>query len=119
MRASTGRSPWTGALAGLMVAGMLASADRPALAGGDGSWTGTDLFDYCREGSLNAGICTGYVVGVVEATSDQLCYPPGATYFQIIQVVVRFLAIHPERLHRHALDLVLLALHEAFPCPTP
>jgi hypothetical protein len=104
-------------LAGLiLLAGILMSVARPALAGDDGSWSGTSLFDYCREGSLNAEICTGYIVGVVEATPAQICYPPGATYFQMIQVVGRFLVVHPEQLHLHALDLVLLALHEAFPC---
>jgi hypothetical protein len=95
---------------------LLTSAIRPTLADHDGSWSGITLFDYCRDGSLNAQICTGYIVGVMEATSDQICYPPGATYFQLIQVVGRFLDVHPEQLHLHALDLVLLALHEAFPC---
>jgi hypothetical protein len=104
-------------LALIVLAGLLVSATRPTLAGGDGNWSGTTLFDYCREGSLNTMICSGYIVGVVEATSDQICYPPGgATYFQMIQVVCRFLVVHPEQLHLHALDLVLLALHEAFPC---
>jgi hypothetical protein len=34
---------------------------------------------------------------------------------KIVPAVGRFLAVHPEQLHLHALDLVLLALHEAFP----
>jgi hypothetical protein len=37
----------------------------------------------------------------------------------MIQVVCGFLDVHPERMHLHALDLVLLALHRSFPICSP
>ena len=45
------------------------------------------------------------------------CDPPNGTVGQMIKVVQKYLADHPERLHEEALQLVLDAYGDAFPCP--
>lgn len=46
-----------------------------------------------------------------------VCVPTGATYEQVVRVIVKYLRDHPERLHRPRRQLMLAALEAAFPCP--
>jgi len=78
--------------------------------------------------SLNGAFCSGYVMGVVDdhisnvlndkssVETGHFCLADGVTPHQTIQVVVRWLDAHPERLHERAIGLVLIALSDGFPC---
>lgn len=46
----------------------------------------------------------------------RFCPPNEATSSQTARIVVKFLEDNPQRLHEPATDLVLEALHQAFPC---
>jgi hypothetical protein len=65
-----------------------------------------------------AARCQGYVSGVLDAAlrfSDQRpCLPDWLGPAQLADIVTRYLAAHPERLHRPAADLVFEALAESF-----
>jgi|RhiMetdeSRZDD1v2_1073273.scaffolds.fasta_scaffold128110_4 Rap1a immunity proteins len=70
------------------------------------------------------GYCQGVIAGIIDR-SDYLsispayryCILPGGIFLsQAIRVVHRYLQAHPERLHLHHNDLVIEALHDAFPC---
>jgi hypothetical protein len=76
--------------------------------------------------------CLGYVTGVVDdhfkcqiseasttAALDRtkhFCLSDGVTPNQTVRVVVKWLEDHPARLHESAIELVLSALKENFPC---
>lgn len=78
---------------------------------------------------VDGGFCVGYVTGVIddhftwqisEASptdpTKHFCMPDGATTGQAVRVVVKWLEDHPARLHERAIDLVLSALRDNFPC---
>jgi hypothetical protein len=48
--------------------------------------------------------------------SKHFCLPDEATLGQAVRVAVKWLEDHPARLHERAIDLVLSALRENFPC---
>jgi len=81
-------------------------------------FTGNTFFDYCsaREDSLSAGLCLGYIQGVLES-STSTCIIPGVTFGQLKDVVVRFLRTNPQNRHNQASLLVEEAIQEAWPCP--
>jgi|SRR5215831_18033 len=70
------------------------------------------------------GYCQGVIAGIIDrsdylaiAPAYRYCLLPGGLFpSQAIRVVHRYLQAHPERLHRHHNDLVIEALHDAFPC---
>jgi hypothetical protein len=80
----------------------------------------------------NGAHCLGYITGVVDdhfncqtnvasstAAFDpakHFCLPDGVTPNQTVRVVVKWLEDHPARLHESAVELVLGALRENFPC---
>jgi hypothetical protein len=80
----------------------------------------------------NGAHCLGYVTGVVDdyfncqaneaSTTAALdptkhfCLPDGVTPNQTVRVVVKWLEDHPGRLHERAVELVLGALKDNFPC---
>jgi len=80
--------------------------------------------------------CLGYVTGVSDdhfncqvnepsstAALDpkrHFCLPDGVTQNQTVRVIVRWLEDHPARLHERAIELVVTALKDSFPCkPRP
>jgi hypothetical protein len=81
---------------------------------------------------VNGAHCLGYVTGVVddhfncqtnEASSTaavdptkHFCLPDGVSPNQTVRVVMKWLEDHPARLHESAVELVLGALKENFPC---
>lgn len=72
------------------------------------------------------GECVGILEGLsVTATNlnrmfavSVSCVPDNATLNQIAAVVVRWFDQHPERWHEDFRASALLALHDAWPCPT-
>ena len=70
--------------------------------------------------------CSGYIAAITDAAAWGppwgvygyiLCPRDTVTLAQMTDVVVRFLAAHPERRELGAAGLVAQALSEAFPCP--
>ena len=107
---------------------------------GGGKWvTGDELLSDCmiatklldnNSGShnehLHAGLCIGYVTGVIGTTHEevmvgdnantQICIPKDASTRQLIRVFNNFAEMNADMLHRNAAGLVLLAFFESFPC---
>ena len=81
---------------------------------------------------VNGAHCAGYVTGVIDdhfngqlsevsstAALDptkHFCLPDGVSANQAVRVVVKWLEDHPALLHERAIDLVLSALKDSFPC---
>ncbi len=95
-------------------------------------FTGNDLLRRCKgqpseEAFCRAfimGILRGYNIGVEMATPRSqeprwtICIPANVTVSQSRDVVVRHLEQNPERRHREAGFLSVVALMESFPCPS-
>lgn len=77
---------------------------------------GEDLHEGCTagEGSFGAGLCLGYIVGILD--SRDLCLPDDADLGQIRRIVKLYLKIHPEQRRYTAESLVRRALRESYPC---
>jgi hypothetical protein len=92
--------------------------------------SGNQLYSICRNGLVGDDFCVGYIVGASEAwwkAKATLATTLGAgfglawcreeaTNGQVTDVVVAFLRDHPELRDQPALDLVIEALSDAFPC---
>jgi hypothetical protein len=84
--------------------------------------TGNELDAYCAPGSVTQLYCDGYVAAIADAMKhspvnrEMDCGPPEVTLQQIVDIVRRFLAAHPEDRHFSAESLVADAIAEAFPC---
>ena len=61
----------------------------------------------------------GYVVGVHDTISNNLCWSGNITVRQVTTVVAKYLNEHPEEWSRPAHQLVARALRNSFPCRTP
>lgn len=90
---------------------------------------------------LNSGTCQGFMLGLEDGvgfslsalkTTDKslsylkgsledlgVCFPNGAELGQRIRVVLKYVRAHPEQAHLPSVELVVLALHDAFPCAIP
>jgi hypothetical protein len=88
--------------------------------------TGNDLFQYCgteltpgAQPTYQTGVCHGFIIGTAESmqSGGVTCQSPTVTNGQLIDVVVQYIALHPEIRDRPALLLTVRALHDAFPCP--
>ena len=72
------------------------------------------------------GVCAGYIAGIVDfhtvATTveslpvDMFCLPQNITTVQVIRDVTLYLENNPGKHQDLAAYLVILALHEAYPC---
>jgi Rap1a immunity proteins len=76
-------------------------------------------WDSCRRPSA---LCSGYLAGVgafqnLPDVGRRYCNPDGPTFAQLRAIVVKYLKDNPSKLHRPFIELVLEALHNAFPCP--
>lgn len=103
--------------------------------------SGTHLYEVCAAGehlgetesptrvdAFNAGMCIGFISGVVQGVSGSesahglklrdglICLPEGSSRLQEIRVVRKYIMEHPENAHLAAVIQVIKALHEAFPC---
>lgn len=119
-------------------------APRSAFTQGVSANTGNDLLPDCQAyvrfldnpdrteptDAVNGPFCVGYIAGVVDDNflwelsganppdrhSAHLCIPSGVNPNQAVRVVARWLGSHPERLHEPAVELVIAALRDGFPC---
>ena len=108
-------------------------------------FSGNDIFHSCRtqDVSVQQGFCVGFILGSVEAMKwgslmgvvstnsgewddDEFdlasslalgfCVPSEVDNRQVLDIVQRYLASHPEIRHESARTLIHKALREAFPC---
>jgi Rap1a immunity proteins len=77
-----------------------------------------------------AGLYEGYIFGFTHGAVSvfidntimwnncdiDFCIPGSATKEQTIDIVSKFLKDHPEQLHENAVDLIMEAMKQAFPC---
>jgi hypothetical protein len=97
-----------------------ASAAEPQI-----QFTGTDLAEACSDGFAyyNYGRCAGYIMGIHDAailgegTEAGICAPANEGISDaLIEPVAEYLALPSTDLTLPAMDLVLGALRQAFPC---
>lgn len=90
-------------------------------------FSGNDFKEYCEFG-LNipkGALCRGYLIGTLDSIRtlgedvghSMFCQPVEAEPEQLIAIVQKYLADHPERLHLRASGLIMNSMIEAFPCP--
>jgi Rap1a immunity proteins len=97
--------------------------------------TGNDLKPACvtyvgqhpadRGEALKAGVCMGFIDGWLQLAtmiksqlSEELfCPPKGVTNRQVIDIAVKYMNDHPEKLHQPAAQILYDAVSDAFPCP--
>jgi hypothetical protein len=117
---------WTTGLFALLVAS-LSGSSRPALADFQ---SGNSLLSRCRSDASLADrqYCLGYVTGAADfaiqdernnKAMDKVCWiniPDGVTSGQLLEILVKYLREHPERLHYQGGYLIIEAFHQAFPC---
>lgn len=85
-----------------------------------GAVSGGDLAQICAERSdLSLDGCVSYILGVSDqmSLSRQICISGGSRTLQIVGVVRKYLADHPEYWNRAPVFLVSDPLKKAFPCP--
>lgn len=81
------------------------------------------------ESSFDRGYCIGWINAAISAypivryyadhlplSSDLRCIPEEVTNQQIVQVFVKWMEAHPEKLHLDPFGLFSAAMEEAFPC---
>ncbi len=92
----------------------------------DGNW----LHQVCHDGNDPQAptACSSYITGLSDASHPAIatnllgltgyCRPEGVTRGQIMDIVKKYLAGHPEERHLPAVVLYYHAIIEAFPCTT-
>jgi hypothetical protein len=91
---------------------------------------GINILELCSQpyGTVAGGFCLGYIAGIADAANvtqsigetingGTACIPMGVPVTQAKDVVTNFLRQHPEQRSLGAVDLIVRALAEAFPCP--
>ena len=91
---------------------------------------GNNILELCSQpyGTVAGGFCLGYIAGIADAANvtqsigetingGTACIPMGVPVTQAKDVVTNFLRKHPEQRSLGAVDLIVRALAEAFPCP--
>ena len=94
--------------------------------------TGENLKGWCTAGAPGdvAAFCLGFLNGAVDVYAGAksagrpqvlFCLPPGErpTPKAVRAIFLGYAAAHPEQLGQPAVDVVLLALRQAFPCGRP
>jgi hypothetical protein len=82
--------------------------------------TGEDLWASCNGPSQT--FCAGYVAAVADILGTgklalRACLPGSATLPELIEVIRRYLAEHPDKRAYTAYSVVSYALVQRFPCP--
>ncbi|WP_148935562.1 Rap1a/Tai family immunity protein [Escherichia coli] len=86
------------------------------------SYDGNTLYDWGKSwkndsGSFNAGVYSGYVLGVNTAWRGRAyCAPSETINEQMFDIVLDYLKAHPATRNRQADQLVIASLAEAYPC---
>jgi len=98
--------------------------------------TGTQLQSTCKKPDIGYAYCLGYITGATQALStwsaatkratanhtaspnapSLYCLPRAVSTVETMQVVVKYMDEHPERLNLSADTLVGYALEAAYPC---
>lgn len=111
--------------------------------GAHAAFTGNDLFENCASDALaRQAQCMYYVIGVVDGMTPGFCFgkiegkgrppadvtivgadklfciPSEATHGQLTDVFAKYLRENPKDRSKNGATLVLLAMTDAFPCPT-
>lgn len=79
----------------------------------------SELVSHCRDSDDDVmDFCSGYIFGLADGLSagGKVCLRPGVTANQILAVVKKHLAEHPEAHDRHPSFVVGQSLSAAFPC---
>lgn len=77
---------------------------------------GAGLFEVCTSADPEImGFCHGYIQGVHDAWSDELCAPPSVTRADIAAALVDLLRNSVDTRELHASALVLAVLKHLFP----
>jgi hypothetical protein len=85
---------------------------------------GKQTMQKISDGTMNKGICFGYLTGISDAhgaevswglTEPRFCSPKGVIRGQLVKVVIKYLNERPETVHLSASSLVNNALYLAFP----
>lgn len=106
-----------------------ASADRFRGFDDNGMLPAIGLLEICSPESVATathenGICLGYIDAVVWLSHSKycgygrnsFCPPIGNTKIQEMLIIRKYIAAHPEAMHKAAFILVIDALTEAWPC---
>jgi hypothetical protein len=106
--------------AGVVVVAVVVAANAGARAE---FMEGNDLYDACT-GPDSKLVCLNYVMAIADAAQapaavkrSPMCPGSEVVAEQVVDVVTRYLAAHPEKRHLSAPLLVANALAEAYPCP--
>lgn len=110
-----------------LIVTLLFACSTPVLGANDPFMTGTWMLPHCKaatEGKPGYGAWGGHCAGIIEALgwvgskSGVLCVPAGAviTGNQAQRVVIRWLEMHPEKLHLDFKELAMEALVNTWPC---
>ena len=71
-------------------------------------------------GDYDNGVCTGFIGGVDQMLQLEvprtICVPNASTVGQEVQVALKYLNDHPEKLHLLGATLIRSALFQAWPC---
>lgn len=113
---------------GGVIALACALSPSSAFAASGSGWTGNELLATCRSAggdpsapTLDHATCLGYITGVYESFGfvlpDAACAEKGVTNGQLVDIVVKFLILYPEKRNRSAPLLIAAAVADAFPCP--
>ncbi|SRR5665213_502974 len=110
----------------LTLALLAAIAVAPASAEHGPGETGNTLLSRCGPSveiaptTPSIGYCGGYIIGVYEttlwSTNNEICVGDNVTNGQIIDVVLKYVIVHPEIRDHDASLLTAMALRETFPC---
>ena len=78
---------------------------------------GKSLLMYCRGSNADAkGICMGYITGVADAISRNLCFPKEINTNLVVQIVIQHVERSPGAAQLSGESLVTNALKNAYPC---
>ncbi len=78
-----------------------------------------------RSEALKAGVCIGFIDGWLQlammlkpplVNEELFCPPKGVTNKQVIDIAVKYMNDHPEKLHQSASQILYDAVSDAFPC---
>lgn len=81
-----------------------------------------------RGEALKAGVCIGFIDGWLQlammlkpplVSQELFCPPKGVTNQQVIDIVVKYMNDHPEKLHQPAAQILYDAISDSFPCSKP
>jgi hypothetical protein len=81
------------------------------------SFSGNDISRFqMNNHPLDQGFFYGYVNGVLESTFQNICIPKNVSDKQLGLVIQKYMQEHPEDLHQRAVEIIIKAVKNAWPC---